>query len=206
MRPAHPPRHLPRFTTSPAARAVLATAVVLLASLMGAVAAGAPAGPEEHAANVVVTDLAGQAYELKDIAAGTPTLLFVCDPSLTRCREGAVYFDAQAARVQAGDINPVCVLLAGADAARSAAARLNLTVPVYVDSSRTIPARLLGQEILPAMVLLDGEGEVRRIALGGGESLDSNLTRMLKPDESRWRFLSVLIPLAIFAIIMLVAE
>jgi hypothetical protein len=209
MRPAHPRRHLPRFMRRPAAQAALTTGLVLIVSCLGAVAAGLPAGAEEQAgeaADIIVTDLLDQPFQIKAVAAGTPTLLFVCDPALIKCREGAVYFDTQAARIAAGKIKPVCIFLASADAARSAAARLDLAVPVYVDSSRAIPRALLGQEILPAMVLLDGKGKTQRIALGGGESLDSNLTRMLKPHEPRWRLLSVLIPLAVFAIILLGAE
>jgi hypothetical protein len=193
----------------PAALAALTTGPVLLVALMGAVAAGPPAAAAEQtgeAADIMVTDLLDQPFQLKDVAAGTPTLLFVCDPALTRCREGAVYFDTQAARIAARKIKPVCIFLASTDAARNAAARLDLAVPVYVDSCRAIPQALLGQEILPAMVLLDGKGKAQRIALGGGESLDSNLTHMLKPPEPRWRFLSVLIPLAIFAIILLGGE
>ena len=77
-------------------------------------------------------------------------------------------------------------------------------VPVYVDATRMIPGVLLGQEILPAMVLLDGRGKVVRVVLGGGESLDSNLTRILEGDRRPWRILSILIPLAIFGIILLV--
>jgi hypothetical protein len=205
MSPEHPGRPSLRLTMRLQARAFVPACLVLLALLMAGAAASAPAGGPEPA-TVVITDLLDRPYDLRAIAAGVPTLLFICDPALTKCREGAVYFDAQAASIEASRIKPVCVFLATTGAARDAAVRLGLGVPVYVDSNRTIPTALLGQEILPAMVLLDGEGRVERVALGGGESLDSNLTHILKLDKSRWRFLSVLIPLAVFAIILLVAE
>ncbi|HVP57497.1 MAG TPA: hypothetical protein VMU02_05330 [bacterium] len=166
---------------------------------------GTEGGPEQPGA-IVVTDLLSQPHTLQEIVAGSPTLLFICDPAVTRCREGAVYFDTQALRITASRIKPACIFLASADAARDAAARMGLNVPVYVDSGRVVPTALLGQEILPAMVLLDSQCRVSRVALGGGESLDSNLTHLLKPGQSHWRLLYVLIPLAIFAIIRFVVE
>jgi hypothetical protein len=178
-------------------RTALAAALLLWATLT---VCSSPAA----AVKIIVTDLGDKAYELETIPAGTPTLLFVCDPALTRCREGAVHFDTQAARIEKKRIKPVCILLADPETARDAATRLGLTVPVYVDATRMIPGVLLGQEILPAMVLLDGRGKVVRVVLGGGESLDSNLTRILEGDRRPWRILSILIPLAIFGIILLV--
>jgi hypothetical protein len=185
----------------------VAAAVALAAGLAGLAALTAdcrPVAAAEPAARVIVAGLDGKAYELATLPAGKPTLLFVCDPTLTKCREGAVHFDTQAARIERSGIRPVCVLLADPETARQAAQRLGLAVPVYVDATRSIPSIILGQEILPAMVLLNGRGEVAKVVLGGGESLDGNLTRVLESGKHSWRFLYVLIPLAVFGIILLV--
>ena len=163
-----------------------------------------PADAAEPAARVIVTDLNNKAYELRTLPAGKATLLFICDPGVTKCREGAVHFDTQAARIEKSGIRPVCVLLADPENARQAAKRLGLAVPIYVDATRSIPSLILGEEILPAMVLLSGSGEVTKVVLGGGESLDSNLTRALEGNRRSWRFLSILIPIAVFGIILLV--
>jgi hypothetical protein len=157
--------------------------------------------------DIVVTDLWDRPHDLRSISAGKPTLLFICDPALTKCREGAVHFDSQAERIEVKKIKPVCILLASPDDARETAFKMDLAVPVYVDADRLTISGLIHQDVLPAMVLLDGKGNVTKIMLGGGESLDSNLTAMLETRHAhRWRFLSALIPVAIFGIILLVLE
>ncbi|MFH1219186.1 MAG: hypothetical protein V1694_01860 [Candidatus Eisenbacteria bacterium] len=194
---------------------------LITAAMLAWLSLAAPFGRPAHAAegdptaeptailgaDIILTDLSGNLFSLGSIAAGQPTLLFICDPAVTKCREGAVHFDSQSGRIEAREIRPACVLVADYEAAREAAARLDLGIPVYVDAARAIPARLIRQAVLPALILLDGRGRVTKIAVGGGESLDGNITAMLeRGGGGRRRALAVLIPLAIFASIFLALE
>jgi hypothetical protein len=193
-------------TRSCTCRAVLA-ALALAAGL--ATCSVAAAGSEPPiSTRLVLTDVWDMPIALNMIPAGKPTLFLVCDPAQVRCREGAVYFDTQAGRIGAAGARPACIFEAEPEATREAASRMGLGVPVYADASGGVPSRLLGSEVLPALVLLDGKGRLVRTAVGGGEALDANITAMLEQiGPSPWRSrILVLIPLAVLGIILLVVN
>jgi hypothetical protein len=139
------------------------------------------------------------------IPNGTPALFFVCDPSDKRCREGAVYFDSRRQRIKDEKIRPLLVLVGSRDAAGEAA-KMGLSLPVYADPGRTLTSKLVGQDILPALVLLDGKGNLVKVILGGGEALDDNITAMIKarPGGHRmiYAILAVLVAAGAAALVM----
>jgi len=141
---------------------------------------------------------------MKMIPGGRPALFYVCDPAEITCREGAVYFDTQAGRIKRRNIQPVCVFVASLEIAGREAARMGLTVPVYADASRTIPDRLIGQEIMPALILLDGKGNVSHVLVGGGESLDTNISTMLEAGR-RWYWTELAIAASLVALGVILA-
>jgi hypothetical protein len=195
------------MTASGLRKSALAALRVGLACCAALACACASSGAAEPPAGIMITDLLDRPVDLRTLPAGRTMLLFVCDPALTRCREGAVYFDTQAGRIEERKIHPACVLLASLEDAREAAFRMDLHVPVFVDSARTITETLISQKVLPAMVLLDGDGNVIKITLGGGESLDGNLTAMLETRHGHHRLLlSILITLALSGIILFMVE
>lgn len=169
--------------------------------------AGASGGETASPGQVVLTDPWNMPVALNMIPAGTPTLLFVCDPSERRCREGAVYFDSRRGRIEEEKVKPVCVLVGSREAAREAAARMNLNVPVYVDAGRIMTSKLTGQDIMPALVLLDGKGNLVKVIPGGGEALDSNITVMLGARPGGRRIIyAILASLVAVGIALLVAD
>lgn len=154
---------------------------------------------------IVLSDRWDMPVALSAIPAGRPTLVMVCDPSQVRCREAAVYFDAQAERIAARKIRPVCVLVSTGEEAAGAAQRMGLAVPFYVDASGAIASRLLGQQVLPALVLLDGKGKVVRVATGGGEALEGNIAVMLESRAGRGRWIAVAVVAVALAALALLA-
>lgn len=185
-------------------RPVRIAAAALLA-LIAAVPATLLADAPLPSAQVVLTDAWDMPVALNMVPAGEPALLLVCDPSEVKCREGAVLFDSQATRIRATGVRPACILVGPAEAAREAAVRMGLSIPVYIDGARAVPARLLGQDVMPALILLDGDGRVEKVAVGGGEALDANITAMLRRPSGAWKML-VLIPLVALGIILLVVD
>lgn len=195
------------MTAPDRSRHAIVAPLIALACCVALLHACAYAEDPESPADIVIADLLDRPVQLRALPAGEPVLLFVCDPALTKCREGAVHFDSQVERIEKRGIRPVCVLLASPQDAREAALRMELHVPVFVDSARAIPKTLIRQEVLPAMVLLDGKGNVAKIMLGGGESLDGNLTAMLETRNGHhWLVLSILITLAASGIILFMVE
>ena len=155
--------------------------------------------------DTVVTDLWDMSHTLGEICGGQRTLIFLCDPDRSTCREGAVYFDSQAERIQGKLIRPVCLFKGDAEAVRTHALALDLAVPVYIDAEGHAYEALLDQKILPALVLMDEGGNVSRTIYGGGQSLDNNLDIILKEGSwlSRRRLLLTVIPLAAIAAVFL---
>jgi hypothetical protein len=153
---------------------------------------------------IVLRDALNMPVTLSMIPGGKASLCYVCDPSEVTCREGAVYFDSQAHRIKRKNIRPVCIFVASYEAARQEAARMGLAVPVFADASRAIPGRLIGQEIMPALILLDAKGDVSRVIVGGGESLDANISAMLEiGGSSRWTLITIAAPLVALAVILI---
>jgi hypothetical protein len=152
---------------------------------------------------LVVRDLWDMPHSLESICNGQETLLFLCDLSISTCREGAVYFDNRADGIKAGGIRPVCVFVGKPSNIRQAVLNLDLALPAYIDERGLMYENLLDQKVLPALILLDGTGNVVRIVYGGGESLDHNL-RIIMPIRTRedvdreagksrrWRWIAVL--------------
>lgn len=166
------------------------------------------------APEVEVSDLWDMPLTLGEVCNGTETLLFVCDLSLQQCREGAVYFDAQAKAIRANGFRPGCLFIGRPDEVRGYALALDLDVPVYIDSEARVFREMLDQRIMPVLVLLDGEGKLVRSVYGGGESLDHNLSLILErepvaepapgPSRSKWLLLALaaaaVAAIAVFAI------
>lgn len=165
----------------------------------------------------VVKDLWDMPHNLESICDGQETLLFLCDLSISTCREGAVFFDNQADSIKAGGILPVCIFVGKPSNIRQAVLNLDLDLPAYIDEGGLIYENLLDQKVLPALVLLDGTGNVVRIVYGGGESLDHNL-RIIMPTRSsedvdretgksrRWRWIAVLASAVAVAVLILVLD
>jgi hypothetical protein len=146
-------------------------------------------------------------HTLKSICDGHRTLIFICNPNLSTCREGAVYFDSKAGRIEARRLRPVCLFIGHPEAVRTYVLALHLEVPVYIDPEGRAAEALLDQKILPAMALLDGNGNVIRAIYGGGQSLDNNLEIMLgeqgeQREETETRFLLTTIQLAVIAVLL----
>lgn len=188
-------------------KAALLTASTVAALLITVAAWTAPAsgGAPPATAQVVLTDVWDMPISLNMIPAGKSTLFLVCDPSQVKSREGAVFFDTQAERIESAGVRPACILVAAPDAAREAAERMALKVAVYIDALRAVPTKVISQEVMPALVLLDGDGNIEKVAVGGGESLDAHITAMLEPGSSRWKTLA-LITLTALGIILLVVS
>ena len=158
--------------------------------------------------DVVVSDLWDMPHDLHSICDGERTLLFVCDPKITTCREGAVHFDSQSRRIKARKIRPACIFTGSPREVRDAVLALDLSVPVYVGTDREVFGNLVDQKVLPAMVLLDRGGTVIKTLYGGGESLDYNL-RILLEEESRGgglRLLLILVPLAVIGAVLFLID
>lgn len=151
-------------------------------------------------------DLWDMPHSLESICGGQRTLLFLCNPGISTCREGAVHFDSQARAIRAEGIQPACLFIGPPRDVRSAVLTLDLIIPVYVDPDGRVCEDLVGQKVLPAMVLLDGSGNVIRSVQGGGESLDNNLKIIIGERRERpaWRFLFALLPLVVIATVLLV--
>ena len=141
---------------------------------------------------------------MKMIPGGRPALFYVCDPAEVTCREGAVYFDTQAGRIKRKNIQPVCVFVASFEVTGQETARMGLTVPVFADAAGAVPDRLIGQQIMPALILLDGRGNVSRVLVGGGESLDTNISTMLGAGR-RWYWTELAIAASLVALGVIVA-
>jgi hypothetical protein len=82
-----------------------------------------------------------------------------------------------------------------------------LGVPVYVDVGRTLSSKLIGPEIMPALVLLDGKGNLVKVMVGGGEALDNNITAMLdaRPGGHRTIY-AILVTLVMAGAILIAAN
>ena len=185
-----------RLLVGPTSLAVIAAA---------AWCAGSSDGKDAATSQIVLTDPWNMPVALNMIPAGAPTLFYVCDPSEVRCREGAVYFDSKRRRFEESKIKPVCVLVGSREAAREAAARMGLSVPVYVDAGRTLSSKLIGQEIMPALVLLDGKGNLVKVIVGGGEALDNNITTMLEARPGGHRVVYAVLVTLVVAVAVLLA-
>jgi hypothetical protein len=157
------------------------------------------------APDLVLTDLWDSPHRLGGICGGRATILFICDIQYSVCREGAVFFDARADEIEARGRRAVLVLIGEPAEARAFALETGIDQPVFVDSKRHVFETLLDREVLPALVLLDGDGRLVRSLYGGGESLEGNIAILLDDGNAKSRkWWLVLIPIAVVAILPLV--
>jgi len=148
-----------------------ATALMIAFALLATAALSAPAP--------ALTDLWDAAVDLPRLCAGDTTLLLVCDPGLATCREGAVYFDSKAGMIRDGEFRPVIVLIGDPAGIRETVLDLDIGVPVFIDKSETVFGSILAERILPALVLMDADGQVLETIYGGGDSLDGNIKALI---------------------------
>lgn len=129
-------------------------------------------------------------------------MFFICDTELSVCREGAVFFDSRTDEIEAHGFRAALIFTARPAEVRDFALRTGIHGQVYVDSGRRVFDTLLGQKVLPALVLVDGEGRHVRTLYGGGESLEGNISILLQDGEDRdRRWWLILIPIALAAIL-----
>ncbi len=128
-----------------------------------------------------LTDLWDATVDLPRLCAGDTTLLFICDPDLATCREGAVYFDSKAGMMRDEDVRPVIVLIGDPAGIREVVLDLDLRVPVFIDQGESVFGSILNERVLPALVLMDADGEVLDTIYGGGDSLDGYIKALIGP-------------------------
>ena len=199
-----------RRAGAPAGATLAASLTMVLATVAAAALAAALWSPEPCYAGygdtgeIVLSDRWDMPITLGAIPAGKPTLVLVCDPAEVRCREAAVYFDAQAERIAASKVRPVCIMVSSREEARAAVAKMELGVAAYVDPAGAIASRLLGQQVLPALLLLDGKGKVVKVATGGGEALEGNIALMLEGRSTgrRWVIATLAAAVLVGAIVL----
>jgi hypothetical protein len=152
---------------------------------------------------VVLTDLWDSPYRLEDIGRDHPAILFICDIDLSVCREGAVFFDTRAGQIEERGFRAALIFLGRPADVREFALRTQLNLPIYIDSDRSVFNSLLGEKVLPALVLLDPGGRKVRTLYGGGESLEGNISALLqeRPEPGR-RWWLILIPVVVVAALL----
>ena len=157
---------------------------------------------------IVLTDLWDAPHRLDEIGQGMRMLLFICDPGLETCREGAVYFESRSASIRANRVKPICVFIGNPKDIREAVLALELRVPVFIDQEDQVFQLMLDQRVLPALALLEQDGTVVRTVYGGGESLDGNLKLLLheKPKRSYLKYVIAIAAVIAGAAIVLVAN
>jgi hypothetical protein len=134
-------------------------------------------------------------------------VFFICDIELSVCREGAVFFDSRAEEIEAHGLRAALILTAPPAEVRDFVLRTRIDRPVFVDSGRRVFETLLSEKILPALVLVDGEGKQVRTLYGGGESLEGNIAILLGESEhANRRWWPVLIAVAVAAILPFVLD
>lgn len=126
-----------------------------------------------------VTDLWDYPRRLRSIAAEGSTLFFICDPDVKECREGAVFFDSRVTSIREAGFRPVLLFSGKPADVRSAVLKMGLDSPVYVDEHGRAIESMMEQEVLPALLLAEGSGEVLDVVYGGGESLAGNIEQIL---------------------------
>jgi hypothetical protein len=178
------------------------------AGLLLAILAVMPLQMCQSSPDLLLTDLWDRPHELHSIVAGQKTLLFICNLTLSTCREGAVYFDSQADKIRANQIQPACIFIGRPVDIRDAVLTMDIQVPVYIDVDGRVFEGLMIQEILPAMVLTDSQGNIAKTLYGGGESLSNNLHLMLGSDrrKSSWWIWFVLIPITVVGVVLIATD
>jgi peroxiredoxin len=155
------------------------------------------------APDTVLMDLWDSPHRLGEITRDRATVFFVCDIDLSVCREGAVFFAARADEIEAHDLQVALILIGEPAEVREFALRTKMDLPVYIDSSGMVSDSLLGEKILPALVLVDRGGQQVKTLYGGGESLEGNISTLIADaGEKGRRWWLVLIPIAIVAAIL----
>jgi hypothetical protein len=162
-----------------------------------------------EAPSMVLTDLWDGPHLLKDICGGRPTILYVCDTEASVCREGAVFFDARAKDIMAHGVQAILIFIGSPAGVRDLVITTGIIQPVYVDSGRRLFGGLLDEEILPALVLVDGDGRRIRTMYGGGESLDGNISMLLEErrhEGHRWWLIALPVVAAAAAVVIFIVN
>ncbi len=129
-----------------------------------------------------LTDLWDAPVDLSRVCDGHMTLLLVCDPGLATCREGVVYFDSKAGMIRDEGVRPVIVLIGRPPEIRETVLDLDIRVPVFIDARESVFGSILEERVLPALVLMDTDGEVLETIYGGGESLNGNIRALIETE------------------------
>jgi hypothetical protein len=170
----------------------------------------APAQTQVHARpDLVLWDLWDSPHRLEDICADRPTLFYICDTELSVCREGAVFFDAKGDDIEGRGFRAVLIFTGEPPEVRDLALRTGLAQPVYVDPDQKVFGTLLEEKILPAVVLVDGNGRRVRTMYGGGESLEGNINVLLRHGEDRhrtWWLIVIAAAAAAGAVVLFLAD
>jgi hypothetical protein len=155
-----------------------------------------------------LTDLWDVPQALEEITGGRITILLICNPEEAACREAAVYLDSRAGRIRSAGAKGAIVFVGDPAPIRDVALSLDLDLPVYIDPERTVFGSMLDRRILPALVRMAGSGEPERVAYGGGESLETNLSRVLEtaPGPRPSWMVIVLGAAAIVGLVLLVGD
>ena len=130
----------------------------------------------------MLTDLWDAPVDLLRVCDGHATLLLICDPGLATCREGAVYFDSKAEMIRDEEVRPAIVLIGNPPDIRETVLDLDIRVPVFIDHGESVFESILNERILPALVLMDKDGQVLKTIYGGGESLDGNIRALIEAE------------------------
>jgi hypothetical protein len=157
-----------------------AAAALLLFFALAAPALPGPGAAAGELPDVEVTDLWDYPENLLSIVAEGTTLVFICDPGVKECREGAVFIDSRARSIREAGARPVMLLRGAAADVRSAALDMHLDTPIYIDEAGDAIDGILDQEILPALILVSPDGTVLDTVYGGGESLAGNIEEILR--------------------------
>jgi hypothetical protein len=181
--------------------AVLFQGIPLVALIVLTLVVQAAAGPE-----VTLRDLWDSPHTLEGICRDQAAILFVCDTGLSVCREGAVFFDTRADKIESRGFRAILVFVGDAPGIRDFVLRANISLPVYIDPDGRVYENLLEEEVLPALVLVDGKGRHVKTMYGGGESLEGNIGVLLEESTGkgrRWWLIAIPAAIAAAAILAL---
>ena len=152
--------------------------------------------PQRRQIEVIVTDQR-QSLGLESVPRGTPTLLFIVT-ALTQVPKSTVHFGHPATRLESTSSRTILLARARTTPNTTSSAGGSSYIDADPDRSR---ACCSARRSCPRWS--STPGEVVGTYLEVVKVLDHNLA-VSSRNHSAWRFLSILIPLAVFGIILLV--